>query len=213
MLEDILFGGENICVEENDISVREEIVDQGVVCDVEKHIKDAIETLLFVNEKPLTVDQLKKVFMTTSVLEIKKNIRSLMDDYAERDGGIVIIEIGGGYQMMSNPVNVSYVKNFYKMKHKEKLSKPALEALAIIAYRQPVTRVDIELVRGVNSDGVVVHLINKELIKVVGRKDIPGRPFLYGTTKQFLEYFGLKSLDVLPQLEEFSSIIPDKDEA
>jgi len=102
------------------------------------------------------------------------------------------------------------VRDFYKTKHKEKLSKPALETLAIVAYKQPVSRAEIELIRGVNSDGVVVHLIEKELIKIVGRKDIPGRPFLYGTTKQFLEYFGLKSLDDLPKLEEFPDLQPSE---
>ena len=80
--------------------------------------------------------------------------------------------------------------------------------MAIIAYKQPVTRADIELIRGVNSDGVVANLMDKELIKVVGRKDVPGRPYLYGTTKQFLEYFGLKSLDDLPTLEEFPTLQP-----
>ena len=80
--------------------------------------------------------------------------------------------------------------------------------MAIIAYKQPVTRSDIEMIRGVNSDGVVAHLLSKELIKVIGRKDVPGRPFVYGTTKQFLEYFGLKSLDDLPTLEEFPMLQP-----
>ena len=86
------------------------------------------------------------------------------------------------------------------------MSKPALETLAIIAYKQPVTRTDVELIRGVNSDGVIAHLLTKELVKPVGRKDVPGRPFLYGTTRQFLEYFGLKSLEDLPSLAEFPSL-------
>jgi segregation and condensation protein B len=83
-----------------------------------------------------------------------------------------------------------------------------LESLAIVAYKQPVTRGDIEVIRGVNSDGVVGHLLERELIKIVGRKDVPGKPYLYGTTKQFLEYFGLKSLNSLPKLEEFSTLEP-----
>ncbi|MCA9401929.1 MAG: SMC-Scp complex subunit ScpB, partial [Candidatus Omnitrophica bacterium] len=102
-----------------------------------------------------------------------------------------------------NSQYASYIKEFFKTKTKEKLSKPSLESLAIIAYKQPVTRADIELVRGVNSDGVVNHLLEKELIKIVGRKEVAGRPYLYGTTRLFLEYFGLKSLDDLPKLEEF----------
>ena len=93
------------------------------------------------------------------------------------------------------------------------MSKPSLEVLAIIAYKQPVTRADVELIRGVNSDGIVNTLTEKELLKVVGRKDIPGKPYLYGTTKQFLEYFGLKSLDKLPKLEEFEALQEKMEEA
>ncbi len=179
--------------------------------EVNTYIKNIIETLLFVNEKPVTLDQLKKAIDTADGAEVKKAVNALMNEYSERDGGMTIVEIAGGYQMRTNPHYASYVREFYKTKHKEKLSKPALETLAIMAYKQPVTRADIELVRGVNSDGVVVHLINKELIKVVGRKDVPGRPFLYGTTKQFLQYFGLKSLDNLPKLEEFPSLLPEEE--
>lgn len=173
-----------------------------------QHIKGVVESLLFVNERPVTLEQIKKVLETVGDVDIKKAIVDLQNEYEERKSGVMIVEIAGGYQMLSNPAYASYLRSFYKTKHKEKLSKPALESMAIIAYKQPVTRVDIELIRGVNSDGVVAHLLNKELIKVVGRKDVPGRPYIYGTTKQFLEYFGLKSLDDLPTLEEFPTLQP-----
>ena len=173
-----------------------------------QHIQGVIESLLFVNERPVTMEQIRKVMDTVSVADIKKAIGLLQDGYEAERRGIMIVEIAGGYQMLSNPLYASYLRSFYKTKHKEKLSKPALESMAIVAYKQPVTRTDIELIRGVNSDGVVAHLLAKELIKVVGRKDVPGRPYLYGTTKQFLEYFGLKSLDDLPTLEEFPTLQP-----
>ena len=173
-----------------------------------QHIKGVVESLLFVNERPVTMDQMKKVLETVGTADIKKAIKELQDEQDDRRSGIMIIEIAGGYQMLSNPVYASYLRIFYKTKHKEKLSKPALESMAIIAYKQPVTRSDIELIRGVNSDGVVAHLLNKELIKAIGRKDVPGRPYVYGTTKQFLEYFGLKSVDDLPILEEFPTLQP-----
>ncbi|MCK5013036.1 MAG: SMC-Scp complex subunit ScpB [Candidatus Omnitrophica bacterium] len=173
-----------------------------------QHVKGVVESLLFVNERPVTLDQIRKVLETVGASDTKKAITSLQDEYENRKSGIMIVEIAGGYQMLSNPAYASYLRSFYKTKHKEKLSKPALESMAIIAYKQPVTRSDIELIRGVNSDGVVAHLLNKELIKVIGRKDVPGRPYLYGTTKQFLEYFGLKSLDDLPTLEEFPTLQP-----
>jgi len=177
----------------------------------DRHIKGVIESLLFVNERPVTMEQIKKVLDTVSANDVKKAIARLQGEYEARASGMLVVEIAGGYQMLSNPLYASYLRNFYKTKHKEKLSKPALECTAIIAYRQPVTRTDIEMIRGVNSDGVVAHLLDKELIKIVGRKDVPGRPYVYGTTKQFLEYFGLKSLDDLPELEEFPSLEPGAD--
>ncbi|HQP10763.1 MAG TPA: SMC-Scp complex subunit ScpB [Candidatus Omnitrophota bacterium] len=173
-----------------------------------QHVKGIIESLLFVNEKTVTLDQMKKVLEMVPASDVKKAIAELQSEYEARKCGMMIVEIAGGYQMLSNPLYASYLRNFYKTKHKEKLSKPALESMAIVAYKQPVTRSDIELIRGVNSDGVVAHLLSKELIKVVGRKDVPGHPYLFGTTKQFLEYFGLKSLDDLPTLEEFPTLQP-----
>jgi segregation and condensation protein B len=172
------------------------------------YIKSGIEAILFVSEKPINVDDIKKVFDTVAAAELKKIMQDLKEDYEKRDAGVQIIEIAGGYQMLTNSKYASYLKEFFKTRHKEKLSKPALETLAIVAYKQPVTRAEIEIIRGVNSDGVASHLLDKELIKAVGRKDVPGKPFLYGTTKQFLEYFGLKSLDNLPKLEEFPNLQP-----
>jgi segregation and condensation protein B len=172
------------------------------------YVRGVVDALLFVNEKPVDLDQMKKVMETVTLGEIKKVISILKEDYEQRQSGMKIVEIAGGYQMLSNPHYADYIRSFYKTKHKEKLSRPALETLAIIAYKQPVTRGDIELIRGVNSDGVVAHLLSKELIKGVGRREVPGRPFLYGTTKQFLEYFGLKSLEDMPRLEEFPTLVP-----
>ena len=108
--------------------------------------------------------------------------------------------------MLSNSHAAAYIREFYKTKTKEKLSRPALESLAIIAYKQPVGRAEVEIIRGVNSDGTIAHLLNKGLIKITGRKEVPGRPFLYGTTKEFLEYFGLKSLEDMPKMEEFTQL-------
>jgi len=189
----------------------QEMSEKQKIDNVDRHIKGVIEALLFISEKPVTLEQFKKVLETVSGLEIKNIIGVLSKEYEERKSGMTIVEIAGGHQMLSNSTYASYVRDFYKTKHKERLSKPALESLAIIAYKQPVTRSDIELIRGVNSDGVVNHLLNKELIKTIGRKDVPGRPFLYGTTKQFMEYFGLKSLNDLPKLEEFPSLLPAED--
>lgn len=168
-----------------------------------EYTKGIIESILFVSDKPVTVDQFKQVMEELSAPDVEKIIQSLKEDYAQKVGGMVITEIAGGYQMLTNPSHASHIRNFYKTRTKEKLSRPSLETLAIIAYKQPVSRADIELVRGVNSDGVMAHLLGKALIKIVGRKEVAGRPFLYGTTKEFLEYFGLRSIEDLPKLEEF----------
>ena len=170
------------------------------------YIRSIVEAILFTTEKPVMLDQIKDIIEGAQAAEIREVIDALKKEYADQKRGFIVVEIAGGYQILTNPDFAMYVKKFYRTKHKEKLSKPALETLAIIAYKQPVSRLDIELIRGVNSDGVVVHLLSKELIKIAGRKDVPGRPYLYGTTKQFLEYFGLKSLEDLPKLEDFSSL-------
>ncbi|MDE2221492.1 MAG: SMC-Scp complex subunit ScpB [Candidatus Omnitrophica bacterium] len=171
-----------------------------------KNYKTAVEALLFVSEKPVLLDQLKEVFPELKGPQIQELIKQLQEEYVNREAGMVIVEIAGGYQMLSNSHAASCIREFYKTKTKEKLSKPALESLAIIAYKQPVGRAEVEIIRGVNSDGTIAHLLNKGLIKIVGRKEVPGRPFLFGTTKEFLEYFGLKSLEDLPKIEEFTQL-------
>ena len=178
-----------------------------------EYLKGAVESLLFVSEKPVTLEQLKETLEGVSVQQIVSILSILQKEYAQGTRGMVIVEIAGGYQMLTSPQHVTYIRRFYKTIQREKLSKPALETLAIVAYKQPVCRQDIELIRGVNSDGVVMHLLNKGLIKIVGRKDVVGKPYLYGTTKQFLEYFGLKSLEDMPKIEEFFSLNTDSQES
>jgi len=174
-----------------------------------EHIEGTIESILFVSDKPVTLDEFKDVLESVGTAQIKEALSRLQKEYTESNRGMVIAEIAGGYQMLSSPHYALAIRRFYKTTHKEKLSKPSLETLAIIAYKQPVARIDIELIRGVNSDGVVAHLLLKGLIKIAGRKEVPGRPFIYGTTQQFLEYFGLKSLEDLPKLEEFPNLQTD----
>ncbi len=173
------------------------------------HTKKVIEAILLVNEKPVMLEQIQEVLGTVTPAAIRLLIDELKSEYQAQQRGMVIVEIAGGFQMLSNPQYAAHIREFFKVRVKEKLSRPALETLAIVAYKQPVSRLDIELIRGVNSDGVVAHLLEKGLIKIVGRKDVPGRPYLFGTTKQFLEYFGLKSLDDLPKLEEFPSLVSE----
>lgn len=173
---------------------------------VVSYVHSVIEAVLFVSDKPVTFEEIKEVVGDVEGRALRQAIDELTAKYEAEKRGMVIVEIAGGYQMLSNPEYANAVRAFYRTQKKEKLSKPALESLAIVAYKQPVTRLDIELIRGVNSDGVVAHLLEKNLIKIVGRKDVPGKPFMYGTTKEFLEYFGLRSLSDLPKLEDFASL-------
>lgn len=169
----------------------------------ENNIKAVIEALLFVSEKPLLIEQIKGVLEGLNQDEILRTLEELKSEYDNSNRGIRIIEIAGGYQMRTHPVFASFLRRLYKQRHVERLSKPALETLAIIAYKQPVTRLQIESIRNVNVDGVIKTLLDREIIRVAGRKKLPGRPKVYGTTRQFLEHFGLKSLEELPKIEEF----------
>lgn len=169
-----------------------------------ERIKSAIESLIFISNKPLLIDDLKKLFTDLGATEIRAIVEALKKEYEERFSGMRIMEIAGGFQMVTTPENAAVIKDFYKIKHTEKLTGPSLETLAIIAYKQPVTRIDIEAIRGVNCDGVVKSLLEKNLIRIMGRKEVIGRPFVYGTTRFFLDYFGLKSLTELPKIEEFA---------
>lgn len=169
-------------------------------------LKSVIEALLFISEKPLVLEQVKEVLEGLDTMAIRDLILQLKSEYEQRNSGIRIAEIAGGFQMLTSENYADYIKKFYKLRHKERLSGPSLETLAVIAYKQPVTRMEIESIRGVNVDGVINTLQEKGLIRIAGRKDVLGRPFVYGTTRQFLEYFGLKSLDELPKMEDFSSL-------
>lgn len=170
----------------------------------EFNVKSVIEALLFVSDKPLLIDQIREVLDNLPADEIRRLLEELKVEYQTYNRGMRITEIAGGFQMTTPPDFAPFLKKLYKSRHTEKTSKPALETLAIIAYKQPITKKEIESIRNVNVDGVVKGLIDKELIRVVGRKRAPGRPKAYGTTRQFLEYFGLNSLDQLPKIESFS---------
>jgi len=168
--------------------------------------KSGIEALLFVSDKPILLEQFKTVFPELKPADIAQFVKDLQDEYVNRNSGMVIVDIAQGWQMLSNSHAAGYIREFYKTKTKEKLSRPSLETLAIIAYKQPVSRGEMEIIRGVNCDGTVAHLLNKGLIEIVGRKEVAGRPFIYGTTKSFLEYFGLRSLEDLPKLENLPQL-------
>ncbi|MEW6054645.1 MAG: SMC-Scp complex subunit ScpB [Nitrospirota bacterium] len=163
--------------------------------------KYALEAILFLSGDVITVSSLKDI-METPEADIQRLMAELIAEYHERNTGMLIVEIAGGYQMVTNPAYAEWVRKFKSTHASSKLSLPALETLAIIAYKQPIIRAEIEQIRGVNSDSAIRTLYDKRLIKIMGRKEAPGRPFLYGTTRDFLQYFGLKDLTELPTLKD-----------
>ncbi len=169
-------------------------------------LKSAIEALLFVSGGPLSADRLKGIFEEATEEQIETQLRALRQEYDDRGAGIMLAEVAGGYQFATRPENAAWVRKFKSVKVSARLSKPALETLAIVAYKQPITRSEVEAIRGVNIGGIMRNLMERRLVKIVGKKDVPGKPMLYGTTLEFLQYFGLKDLSALPTLREFQEL-------
>ncbi len=172
----------------------------------DRELKRIIEAILFVSEKPVMIAELKDVLEDADPGLIKETLSSLKNEYESLNRGLRINEVAGGFRMATEPSLSTWLNKLYKNRYTDKLTKPSLETLSIIAYKQPITKAEIELIRGVNVDGVINTQLERELVKIVGRKEAIGRPILYGTTNQFLEYFGLNSLSELPNLREFESI-------
>ncbi|HEY1904791.1 MAG TPA: SMC-Scp complex subunit ScpB [Myxococcaceae bacterium] len=169
-----------------------------------ERVRTVVESLLFVTDKPVTLDQLHEA---TGV--DRERLQEALEQLGgiHRDGvsGIVLAEVAGGWQLRTDPDSGEFVRRFLRVKP-HRLTRAALETMAIIAYRQPVTRPEIEDVRGVDSGAVVKALLERRLIKILGKKDEVGRPILYGTTREFLEFFALKDLSALPTLREFHEL-------
>lgn len=160
-------------------------------------VKPLVEAVLFTTEEPLALDRLAEI-IGVATKEVREALQQLQEEYSQAERGLQVMEIAKGFQLGTKPELAPVLETMFKGEKSYTFSQAALETVAIIAYRQPVTRVDIESVRGVKVDGVVETLLKRRFIRTVGRKDAPGRPILYGTTREFLKYFGLKDLSQLP---------------
>lgn len=169
-------------------------------------IKSIVESLIFISEEPMSLDRLCGILQEYDRDVIHNSILELQSDYSDPDRGIFLTEVAKGYQFRTREENGDYVRRLVKTKP-SRFSQSALENLAIIAYRQPITRAEIEYLRGVDSGGVIKTLLEKKLVKILGKKDIPGRPLIYGTTRYFLEMFSLKDLKSLPTLREIEDLV------
>jgi len=170
-----------------------------------------IEALLFANDSPLSLDKIKEILEGTGKKEIRQAITDLQKSYDNSGSAIRVAELAGGYQLLTREEYATIVQKLYRGRGASRLTQRALETLAIIAYKQPITKQEMEAIRGVNVDGVVKTLLERNLIKIEGRQKAPGNPLLYGTTRFFLQYFGLDSLESLPKLKEIDELLKDDD--
>lgn len=185
-------------------------------------LQRVIEALLFSSERPLSAgecvkylkaapesapdDEEVRALAKTKQDEIAQAMRELNEEYAEQQRGFCLVESAAGWKVVTAPEAAPWVRQLFPENRPARLSPSALETLAIIAYRQPLTRADIEAVRGVNVDGVMQTLLERGVVRITGRAEVPGRPLLYGTTEFFLEHFGLRTLDELPNCEELRRV-------
>ncbi len=170
-------------------------------------LKDIIEALIFISLEPLTLEKIKEVLTDFPGAEVDSSLKELLQDYAASAKGIQIIQTAGGYVFTTRPEFDSWVRRLLKIDRKSRLSSAALETLSVIAYHQPITLSEISALRNVDSSYTLKTLLQKKLIKIVGRKSSPGKPLIYRTTERFLAYFGLNSLEDLPTEEEISKIL------
>jgi segregation and condensation protein B len=165
-----------------------------------------IEALLFVSDEPLTVDRLLQVFEGVDRGTMCQLLEELCTKFNSNGMPFVLREVSGGFQLCTHPKYAPWIKKLSSIRTNSRLSRAALETLAIVAYKQPVTRPEIEAIRGVNCSGVIASLLEKRLIRIAGKQDAPGRPLLYRTTQEFLQHFGLRSLDDLPRMSELKEL-------
>ena len=165
-----------------------------------------LEALLFVSGEPLPLARLTTVIGAVSKAEVEQALNLLSQQLAQDGRGIQLVKLAGGYRLVTKPDYAPWLKRLDKAKAAQKLSRSALESLAIIAYKQPLVRAEIEEIRGVETSGVLRTLLERKLVRIVGRKEVPGRPIMYGTTKFFLEHFGLQDLTQLRPLREFKEL-------
>ncbi len=171
-----------------------------------RELKAILEAVLFVSPEPVPVARLMSILGTVSKAEVVQALGILTHDLDQDGRGIQLVQVAGGYRLVTKQEYGPWLKRMDKAKAAQKLSRSALESLAIIAYKQPLVRSEIEEIRGVETSGVLRTLCERKLVRIVGRKDVPGRPIMYGTTKFFLEHFGLQDLSQLPPLREFKEL-------
>jgi segregation and condensation protein B len=187
------------------LEIRREAVDEGEKSP-SAELKAILEALIFASPEPLTPKAIFKLLDSEPKEDVLAALASLKDDYT-RPGGLQLVEVAGGYQIATRPDLHDWVRRLFHERTTQRLTVQGLETLAVIAYRQPITALEITEVRGVNTSGVLNTLLERHLVKIVGRKQVVGRPFLYATTKEFLIRFGLNDLADLPKVEDMAEAL------
>jgi segregation and condensation protein B len=173
---------------------------------VSAEVKAIVEALIFASPEPITPKMLYKLLADEPKEDVAAAVNALRADYESRPG-LQLVEVAGGYQIVTRPQLHEWVRRLFHERSSQKLTVQGLETLAVIAYKQPITALEIGDIRGVNTSGVLSTLLERHLIKIVGRKNVVGRPFLYATTKEFLIRFGLKDLNDLPRIEDMAEAL------
>ncbi len=184
-----------------------ETVTEAGAATVSDELKAVIEALVYASPDPLTPKTLFKVLESEPREDVQASFDALRRDYADGRGGLQLVEVAGGYQIVTRPELSEWVRRLFHERKSQKLSVAALETLAVIAYKQPITAPEITEIRGVNTAGVVATLLERRLVKIAGRKQVVGRPFLYATTREFLIRFGLRDLNDLPKMEDMADVL------
>ncbi len=172
-----------------------------------KEIKKIVEALIFASDTPISENRIKNVIEELTPAEINNLVEELNAEYDQAEHAFRIARLAGGFQFVTRPELANYIKQYYKGKAKSRLSRAALEALAIIAFKQPISRPEIDMIRGVNSDGVVKNLLERNLIFISGRSETIGRALLYSTTPEFLRYLGINEISDLPKPKEIEELL------
>jgi len=167
-----------------------------------------VEALLFASSKPLSMDNLSEASGIDKA-ELKEVLTALQEEYSSDSRGFSLEEVADGFQLRSDPRFSAQIGKLFAARSRRRMTRSSLESLSIIAYRQPATRAEIEHIRGVDSGAVLKTLLSLSMIRILGRKEGPGRPILYGTTRDFLEYFGLRDIESLPTLEEVTELLEE----
>jgi segregation and condensation protein B len=170
-------------------------------------LKKIVEALIFASDSPITENRIKNVIQELDAKQLSEIIEELNSAYNQNDHAFQIVQLAGGFQFVTRPEYAQYIKQYYKGRSKSKLSRAALETLAIIAFKQPISRPEIDAIRGVNSDGVVKNLLERNLIYISGRSEQIGRALLYTTTPEFLQYFGVNDISDLPKPKEIEELL------